>query len=216
MIYSSLYGIKKDYTGEIISNYQNAWLFSPVIWEILSDKVLPKDAYGKWQSFFSFNGNNVLREINKIMNNSKNMADRICWEVSNQSIFYIKDKHFISEKIKEFLATNNNYCKSEDDNIPALLIEHIVERFNTIANDINNLDESKYLFFVFKNKSSDNNVEKWFYKYNEKGEPYFSCPITENLNNFYAEFIVIKNGEIVKFVTNNGFVFKELLVNLER
>ena len=31
MSYSSLYGIRKDYTGEELYKYQNSWLFSPII-----------------------------------------------------------------------------------------------------------------------------------------------------------------------------------------
>lgn len=39
---SSLYGIKADYTGEILCEYKNSWWFSPVVWSVLSDKTLPK------------------------------------------------------------------------------------------------------------------------------------------------------------------------------
>ena len=37
---SSIYGIRKDYTGEEIFEYKNSWWFSPIIWSVLPDKYI--------------------------------------------------------------------------------------------------------------------------------------------------------------------------------
>lgn len=37
---SSIYGIRKDYTGEEILEYKNSWYFSPIIWSVLPDKYI--------------------------------------------------------------------------------------------------------------------------------------------------------------------------------
>lgn len=42
MSYSSLFGIKENYTGEIICDFKNSWLFSPVVMGILPDKYIPE------------------------------------------------------------------------------------------------------------------------------------------------------------------------------
>ena len=46
---SSLYGITKDYKGKEIIEYKNSWYFSPVVWSVLSDKLLPRK-YGYIQN----------------------------------------------------------------------------------------------------------------------------------------------------------------------
>ena len=84
------------------------------------------------------------------MNNSDNATDRICWELSNQQIFFAKDKQVISQAIKDFLAINNKYYISTEDGKSYLLLEHIIERFNFIAEDILEIDEETYVCFVFK------------------------------------------------------------------
>lgn len=89
----------------------------------------------------------------------------------------------------------------------ALERKHIVERFNEIADSILELDESKYPFFVFKNTSCDDGVERWFEKYDDKRDEYVERSVKDNVDNFYAEFVVIENGEIVKFISNKNFEY---------
>ena len=43
MSYSSLWGIKNDYTGECLMDYKNSWLFTPIIMGILPDKYIPEE-----------------------------------------------------------------------------------------------------------------------------------------------------------------------------
>ena len=56
-------------------------------------------------------------EINNIMNNSSNTPDRICWEMTNQQIFFTKDKDCIVRNIHKFIEQNKEYYKNGEDNI---------------------------------------------------------------------------------------------------
>lgn len=141
------------------------------------------------------------------MNNSTNTSDRICWELSNQQIFFTKDKDCIAYNIRKFVEQNKGYDKSDKDNLSALEREHIIERFNEIADNILELDESEYPFFVFKNTSCDDEVERWFKRYDDKQDEYLECSMKDNIDNFYAEFVIIENGEIVKFISNRKFEY---------
>ena len=42
MSYSSLYGIKNDYTGAVICDFKNSWFFSPIVMDVLPDKYIPQ------------------------------------------------------------------------------------------------------------------------------------------------------------------------------
>lgn len=203
---SSLYGIKKDYVGEELYEYGNSWLFSPVVWSVLSDKYLPRDAYGYVQSIIGMHGNEVFSKINNIMNNSNNTPDRICWEMSNQQIFFTKDKECIVNNIRKFVEQNKEYDKHKEDNISPLEREHIVERINEIANDILELDENEYPYFVFKNTSVDDGVERWFYDYNENDE--YIDKSLKDWNKIVAEFVLIEDGKIVNFVNNLDYKYE--------
>lgn len=204
MSYSSLYGIKSDYTGEIVNEYKNSWWFSPIVWSVLSDKTLPRDFMGYVQSIIGLHGQEVWKKINTKMNNSENTPDRICWEMSNQQIFFTKDKGCVADSIRKFVEQNKDYDKSDEDNLSPLEREHIIERFDEIADDILALNENEYPYFVFKNTSCDDEVERWFFKEDENGER-VEASLKENINGFYAEFVVIENGEIKGFVSNKEF-----------
>lgn len=206
MSYSSLYGIKKNYVGEELCKYQNSWLFSPIVWDVLSDKYLPRE-YGLIQSVIGLNGNAVWSKINNIMNNSSNTTDRICWEMSNQQIFFTKDKECIVNNIYKFIEQNKEYDKDREDDISSLKREHIIERFNEITNDILSLDENEYPYFVFKNTSVDDNVERWFYTYDENSDEYIDKSL-KDWSKIIAEFVVIKDGKIANFVNNLDYQYE--------
>lgn len=165
MSYSSLIGIKGDYTGE------------------------------------------VHKRTNHEVNICKNTADRICWELANQQIFFTKDRQLVSDSIRKFVKQNTDYDKSSEDGLSPLEREHIIERFNEIADSILELDESEYPFFVFKNTSCDDGVERWFERYDDKQDEYLECSMKDNIDNFYAEFVIIENGEIVKFISSRKFEY---------
>lgn len=209
MSFSSLYGIKKDYTGEKLFEYKNSWFFSPAVWLVLPEKYIPLEIttpYGFKKRIIGLDGAEVWDKTNNKINSSNNTPDRICWEISNQSVFFTKDKECVVNNICKFIEQNKAYGKSRDDNIAILEREHIVERFNDIASDILSLDENEYPYFVFKNTSADDNIERWFYEYDKSDERVDKS--LKDCNEYVTEFVVIKNGKIEKFISNLDFEYK--------
>ena len=207
---SSLYGIKKDYTGEEIKEYRNSWLFSPIVMGILPDKYIPQEIatpYGFKKSIIGLDGDDIWRKTNDKINNCDSVPDRICWEMSNQQIFSTKDKKCIADNIRQFVSDNDTYNKSSEDGISPLKRDHIIERFNEIANDIESLDETEYSYFVFKNTSCDDGVERWFNNYNEEIEEYEDTSL-KDWNEFLAEFVVIEENKIKGFISNLKFEYE--------
>ena len=205
MSYSSLYGITKDYKGKEINGYKNSWYFSPIVWSVLSDKLLPRK-YGYIQNIIGLDGQEVWKNINNILNNSNSLADRVLWELSNQEIFKTKDKNIIADCIRDFLKVNSKYDKSDEDNISVLKRDHIIERWNEIATDIKNLNEEEFPFFVFKNTSCDDSVEFWFTKYNEESGEYEEKGLDE-CQGLVTEFVIIENGSIVDYIPNTEYKY---------
>ena len=202
---SSLYGITKDYKGKEIIEYKNSWLFSPVIWRVLSDKLLPKK-HGYIQDVIGFGGQKVWKNINNILNNSDFLTDRVLWELSNEAIFKTKDKNIIADCIRDFLKVNSMYDKSDEDNVSVLKRDHIIERWNEIATDIENLNEEEYPFFVFKNTSCDDSVKFWFIKYNKESDEYEEQGLNE-CQNLVTEFVIIENNSIVDYIPNTEYKY---------
>lgn len=200
---SSLFGIKKDYTGEELYEYRNSWLFSPVVWDVLPEKYIPLEIetpYGFKKRIISPYGTDVWTKTNDKVNNCDNTPDRICWEMSNQNIFFTKDKECIAESIRKFAEQNRGYDK-------ALENEGIIQRFNEIADDILSLDENEYPYFVFKNTSVDDHVERWFYCYDEETDEYINKSLKE-WDDFLAEFVVIEGNEIVDFINSLDYQYE--------
>lgn len=194
---SSLWGIKKDFKGEEVAEYSNSWLFSPVVWEVLPNKVLPP--YG--MKHIAMGDTGLWDATNKEMNASDNTADRICWELSNQSVFAVKDKALVAASIRLFIGQNKDITINDDGLCP-LTQEQIIDRFNEIASDIEALDESVYEFFVLKATSCDDGVERWFHgELDEDKHDYKEISLFENTSNV-AEFSIIRDGRIVGFKTN--------------
>ena len=177
---------------------------------ILPDKYIPEFITTRFnfkKSIISDTTGEVHKRTNHEVNICKNTADRICWELANQQLFFAKDKQLVSNSIRKFVKQNTDYDKSDEDGRSPLEREHIVERFNEIADSILELDESKYKFFVFKNTSCDDGVERWFERYDDKQDEYLECSMKDNIDHFYAEFVIIENGEIVKFIPNREFEY---------
>lgn len=207
MSYSSLFGIRRDFTGKSICDFKNSWLFSPVVMSILPDKYIPefiKTPYGYKKNIIGDFSGEIFKKTNNKVNNCKNTPDRICWELANQQIFATKDKKLVADSILEFVKQNNTYDKSNKDNISSLAREHIIERFNEIASSILDLDEMEYQYFVLKNTSCDDAVENWFFKYDDD---YTECSMKDNIDRIYTEFVIIENGEIKEFVSNKEFKY---------
>lgn len=198
MSYSSLFVINKRYKGKSLCEYPNSWLFSPMVWHILEDKYLKENENGIKPKVLAMPGKSAWSDINKIMNNSESTDERICWELSNQQIFFTKDKNVIADGIVDFVLTHQNYgikdIETGEKTCP-LTSEHIKERFMKISSDIKSIDENKYPYFVLKNTSVDDWVDGWFY-YDEKKRRYKTL---KDLPEKVVEFVNIKNSKIVGF-----------------
>ena len=207
---SSLYGIKNDYTGEELYEYRNSWLFSPIVMGILPEKYIPYEIqtpYGFKKSIIGMGGQEIWKKTNNKINNCDNTPDRICWEMSNQQIFFTKDKECIADSIRKFVEQNKGYDKSDEDNLSSLEREHIIERFNEIADDIIDLDEKEYPYFVLKNTSVDDGVSFWLSDYDEEKDKYTDKSI-KDWDKLLAEFVVIEDGKIAKFISNLDFQYE--------
>lgn len=210
MSHSSLWGIKTNYTGEEITEYKNSWLFSPIIWGILPDKYIPEEIqtpYGYKKGIIGMGGDDIWKKTNDKINHCDNTPDRICWEMTNQQIFFTKDKKCIAGNIRKFVEQNKKYDRNDNGTLP-LEQEHIIERFNEIASDIENLDEKEYPYFVLKNTSVDDNVEYWFLRdYDEETDEYKEKTLKE-WDKFLAEFVVIEDGKISRFIGNTDYPYE--------
>lgn len=206
MSYSSLWGINQNYAGHELTQYQNSWLFTPVIMGILPEKYIPEviqTPYGYKKSILGIDGNEVWIKTNEKINHCKNMADMVCWEMCNQQVFFTKDKKCIADSIRIFVEQNTCYDKNYYGNCP-LKQEYVASRFLEIAKDIEELNEKIYPYFVFKNTSCDDNVEYWFEKWNEENEDYEERSLKECDKNI-TEFVLINHGEITGFIANTEY-----------
>lgn len=205
---SSLWGIRSDYVGERLTEYKNSWLFAPIIWRILPDKYIPDEIatpYGYKKGIIGINGEEIWKKTNDKINHCEDAPDRICWELTGEQIFFTKDKKCIADNIRKFVEQNKKYDRNNDGNYP-LEQEHIIERFGEIAADIEGLDETEYPYFVLKNTSCDDGVERWFRQYNEETDEYEEKAL-KDWDKFLTEFVVIEDGKIARFIDNTDYEY---------
>lgn len=206
MSHSSLYGINKDYKGKVIEEFRNSWLFAPIVWDVLAEKYIPPRkliSHGFKRNII--HDTSLWNEVNNEINNCDNVVDRICWEFSGQQVFFTKDKSCVANAIRDFVKQNNNYCRDTEDNVPILEREHIIERFEKIASAIELLPEDTP-YFVMKNTSVDDSVERWFEKYDDEQQEYVESSLSQ-AHELVTEFVVIEDGRIVNFINNLEFEY---------
>ena len=199
---SSIFVIDQDFNGFETIEYKNSWWFSPIIWDVLLEKYMHDEIqtpYGHKKSLIGLGGDQLLRQLNEVVNSCNNIADRICWELSMQQIFFSKDKNIVAQGIKDFLINNKKFDLN-DEGVSPLEREHIVERFKQIADDILAIDETKHPNFVFKNTSVDDGVEYWFYGYDEDIDDSRGKSLNE-WDKVIVEFVKIDGGNL-SFVDN--------------
>lgn len=68
------------------------------------------------------------------------------------------------------------------------------------------IDESQYPYFVFKNSSCDDEVERWFAKYDSEIDEYVPSSL-KDFPEFVTEFVVIEDGNIREFIGNDKFLY---------
>lgn len=201
---SSLWVMDKNYKGCKIVEFGNSWLFSPMVWDVLLDKYLHREIqtpYGYKKSLIMDSDGSLWALLNQRVNGCGCMPDRVCWEMSNQQVFFTKDKQIVAQSIKEFVQLNSKYNRNIKDGIYPLEQNHIAERFKQIADEVSKLDKEESPYFIFKNTSVDDNVEYWFEKYDEETDEYTGRGLNE-VDKHVTEFVFIENGEIVGFKSN--------------
>lgn len=186
---STLWTMNENFEGEVLEEFSNSHLLTPMAWEILFNKYLSRTGFSSVAEF----DESIPRELNEKINNSTIEEDRIVWELTKQQVFFTKDKVLVADAIKRFLSVNKLFTGN--------LGTHIHERFQEVANEILKLDEQKQPYFIFKNTSVDDGVQCWFYGYDiEKGKCVSRTlkDIKENV----AEFVIFENNQIKEWVTN--------------
>ena len=198
---SSLWIMDKKFNGEETIEFRNSWLFAPMMWGVLLDKYMAKEIqtpYGYKKNLIS--DSSLFKPLNDKINNCDCFSDRICWEMGNQQVFFTKDKNIIAQCIREFITNNSKFDISRERKYP-LEQEHIIQRFNDIADEILKLDENKTPYFIFKNTSCDDDVEYWFSKYDEESGEYEDRSLKE-LDKRVTEFVTIEKNVIKGFTGN--------------
>lgn len=198
---SSLWVMDEHLAGEELVEFSNSHLFSPMAWDILFEKYLPNETQGLTgkKSFIiaAMFDESIHVRLNEKINNSTIQEDRIVWELTQQQVFFTKDKVFVADVIKRFLTVNKVFSEN--------LGAHIHERFQEVANEILELDERTQPYFIFKNTSVDDGVEYWFHGYDEDEEDYISRTLKDIKQNV-TEFVVIENNRVKEFIPNTDFL----------
>lgn len=208
---SSLWVMDPAYVGYESDEYSNSWWFSPIVWDVLLDKYMHDEIqteFGYTKGLIGPGGGELHRTLNIKMNESDNISDRICWELSQQQVFFTKDKQLVSDAIKEFCSSNTEYHIHEGEKASVLTFEHIIERFTQIAEDILAIDEEQHPFFVFKNTSVDDNVDSWFSDYDEEEDEPLHVSLRQH-SAYLTEFVIIEDDKITGFLSNLDY-FKQL------
>lgn len=215
MSYSSIWTIDKKLYGKEDTQFKNSFLFAPIVLNLIFWKYLPEKSYlelgplnRKVRTSYitacitKIDGDDsptIFSVLNEKMKKLSDLDTRILWELCHGEIFFIKDRERIADAILSFLEKNPVY---DEKPIP----DHIKERFLEISNAIKNLsDENKY--FVFKNSSSDDDVERWFGYYDED-DNYIDEAIGER-NKEDVEWAKIEN-DTIKFLSLED-ILKEVL-----
>lgn len=201
---SSLWVMNKDFFGHKVAEYANSWWFSPIVWEVLLDKYMHDEIqtpYGIKKSLVGMFGDELQGPLNDKVNNSDSFSNRVCWELSNQQVFFTKDKRNVADAIRTFCSDNTAYHISRDEKKSVLTFEHVIERFNQIADDIQALDENEHPYFIFKNTSVDDGVEYWFSDYDEEKDEEVALSLRD-MDRYITEFVTIEDDKIAGFVGN--------------
>lgn len=204
MSYSQLFIINKELKVEELKSYQNSWLFPIKVGNYLAnqyatdeekaaeinkqrnyyhfaEKDINKEAPFNILSLFSFDvdGQNFKR-LNGRINNSKDLIDRIGWELVMQQMFETNSKDIVANAVEELQK-----CCNGDE-----------ERFKTIAADIRSIDETKCPYFIFKNNTIDDTVERFFERYNEEADEMENISLRETEYELQFDVVEIKDGKM--------------------
>lgn len=165
MSYSSLYLIDHKTALHETIDFGNSWLFSPVTWEIITHSYALDEIKTDYRIARSLihgpDSDSLYKILNRRINESPCMADRVLWELSNQQMFFAKDKDLVADSIIEFYENHKNdtLLYNNDNN---LSLEHIKSRWFGLADAIRNINVDEVKYFIHKNTSVDDTVELLF------------------------------------------------------
>lgn len=145
------------------------------------------------------------KQVNSELGNRGDMPDRVCWELAAQTIFFTKDKGVVADAIRRFAERNRGYCRSAEDGISSLERDNIAARFARIADDIEDLGEAGYPYFVLKGTSCDDSVECWFMGYDEDANECFEASLAD-ARDCDARLVRIEGGRIVGWMGVTEFL----------
>jgi len=194
----------KEFYGSELIEFSNSWLFSPMIWDVLLDKYMSQRKMqlfnGERAGFMSsiMADKSLNSDLNDCINKCNNLSDRIAWEMSNQQIFFTKDKLDVANAIREFVQKNKHYNRNSDGICP-LEQEHIIKHFNEIAEVIEQLQEAENPYFIFKTSSADDDVEYWFSEYSEEEKEYIPRSL-KTVEKVVAEFVSLTGAGGMEFI----------------
>lgn len=158
---SSLWGITIDGNGVELEEYQNSWLYAPIVWKYLYEtQYTEQEKVEKFGPVSYYMMPDVMNDMWKKMIDLDHTPEQVNYFVTMEYVFFAKDIPLVAKAIREVVT------KLELDEESS----HIAERFEQMAKDIEALDVVKYPYFVFKNTSVDDNVERWFEMYIEEPE----------------------------------------------
>ena len=203
MSYSQLFILNKNLEVAQKPEWQNSWLFPIPVFKYLINKYASEEEKQKalqeakkYQlegsidveypispiAFFMFDTNNAkFREINNKINNSEILVDRIGWELVNQQMFRSSDKNLVATAICEL----QEKIKADE------------ERFSEIAAEIRNIDENENPFFIFKNNTIDDSVEKYFDYYNEETDDWEQRSLKDYQGEIGFGLVVLEDGKML-------------------
>lgn len=203
MSYSQLFILNKNLEVAQKPEWQNSWLFPIPVFKYLINKYASEEEKQKalqeakkYQlegsideeypinpiTFFMFDTNNAkFREINNKINNSEILVDRIGWELVNQQMFRSSDKNLVAAAICEL----QEKIKADE------------ERFSEIAAEIRNIDENENPFFIFKNNTIDDSVEKYFDYYNEETDDWEQRSLKDYKGELFLSLVILEDGKML-------------------
>lgn len=181
---SSLYGITIDGEGVELEEYRNSWLYAPQLWQYLFDALYTEAIKAKkFGPYHHYMQPDVMKEMYDEMMKWDNSPEQIAYFITMEYVFFAKDIPHVAKAIRDMIPKLN---LSEDHS-------HIAERFEEMAKDIEAIDIVKYPYFVFKNTSVDDGVERWFRMYDEEEDDYREVNIFDR-KDIQVVFVCFEEG----------------------
>lgn len=191
---SELYVLNNDLKVGYVQKFINSWRFTPPLFAHLVNKyttlkekedcIKKYSAQDKEKPFNLMNtlmeGEKFYKEINLRINKSGNITDRIGWEIINQQCFLSKDKDIVADSI---MLLQKDLGDFED-------------RFKEIAEKIKDIDIEKYPYFIFKNTTVDDGVERYFEGYDEENDEVLDVGLRETDLRLCFDVVLIDNGNM--------------------